>query len=354
MAAPTYGAYQPGAVDPWSIETSLADKAITSPAMAQMMLGNYQEERRAQANVYGQQAEQQHQFAKDQLAQQMTEARMKLIPELVGKPGGGEFLAGGGIQGIGPGDGGNASAWAGLGTAGHQYDFAKNLAEEGKGVESFSRAGQDMPLQQIPGLQNFQTTGAGEHSDITVEKLKAANALQLAAAKAARGARAEKDPKVHYNFRGDPTPSGQQNDATLSLGLSTPAETVQRARDTITRNLGIANPAANNVPGTTSEGGGGSARSTPPPAAREAVPGLPRAPAATSQAAPSGKTTFNTTPQVQNAAKAAYEHLSPEAKVQVWANKPGNVMPVVTPDKGKAYFVGRDGNRYDVPLPGGR
>jgi hypothetical protein len=57
---------------------------------------------------------------------------------------------------------------------------------------------------------------------------------------------------------------------------------------------------------------------------------------------------------VQAEAKAAYEQLSPEAKVQVWANKPGNVMPVVTPDKGDAYFVGKDGNRYDVPRRGGR
>jgi hypothetical protein len=95
-----------------------------------------------------------------------------------------QFLAGGGIQGVGPGDGGNPAAWAGLGTAGQQFDFAKNFAEQGKGAESFSRAGQDVPLQQIPGLQNFQSTGAGEHSDITVERIKAATALQQAAMKA--------------------------------------------------------------------------------------------------------------------------------------------------------------------------
>jgi hypothetical protein len=52
---------------------------------------------------------------------------MKLIPELVGKPGGGAFLAGGGIQGVGPGDGGNPAAWAGLGQAGQQHDFAQNF-----------------------------------------------------------------------------------------------------------------------------------------------------------------------------------------------------------------------------------
>jgi hypothetical protein len=184
MAAPSYGAYQPGAVDPWPIETALQKDAITSPADAQGIASVYMNQRIAQGNVYGQEAAQQHEFARQQLIAQMQEARNKLIPELVGKPGGGAFLAGGGLQGVGPGDGGNAAAWAGLGQAGQQHDFAANLAETGKGVESLSRAGQDVAIQQIPGLQNFQTTGAGEHSDISVEKIKAATSLQLAAQKA--------------------------------------------------------------------------------------------------------------------------------------------------------------------------
>src|SRR4051794_1398647 len=121
MAASSYGAYQPGAVDPWNIETTLAKEAITSPADAQRMLGSYEQQRQAQGYVYGQAADQQHEFAKQQLIAQMQEARNKLIPELVGKPGGGQFLASGGIQGVGPGDGSNAAAWAGLGQAGQQF-----------------------------------------------------------------------------------------------------------------------------------------------------------------------------------------------------------------------------------------
>jgi hypothetical protein len=184
MAAPSYGAYQPGAVDPWPIETALQKDAITSPADAQGLASVYMNQRIAQGNVYGQEAAQQHEFARQQLIAQMQEARNKLIPELVGKPGGGAFLAGGGIQGVGPGDGSNPEAWAGLGQAGQQFDFAKNFAEQGKGAESFSRAGQDVALQQIPGLERFKTTGAGEHSDISVERIKAATALQTAAMKA--------------------------------------------------------------------------------------------------------------------------------------------------------------------------
>jgi hypothetical protein len=138
MAAPSYGAYQPGAVDPWPIETALQKDAITSPADAQGIASVYMNQRIAQGNVYGQEAAQQHEFARQQLIAQMQEARNKLIPELVGKPGGGAFLAGGGIQGVGPGDGSNAEAWAGLGQAGQQFDFAKNFAEKVK-EQSHSR-----------------------------------------------------------------------------------------------------------------------------------------------------------------------------------------------------------------------
>jgi hypothetical protein len=184
MATAAYGATNPAGTDPWPIETTLAKEALSGNPAAHIMLGNYQQAREADTNLYNLSMEGQHAFARKQLEDAMTQARMKLIPELVGKPGGGAFLAGGGIQGVGPGDGGNPAAWAGLGTAGQQFDFAKNIAETGKGIESLSRAGQDLPIQQIPGLQNYQTTGAGKHSDITVEEIKANNALQIAAMKA--------------------------------------------------------------------------------------------------------------------------------------------------------------------------
>jgi hypothetical protein len=68
MAASSYGAYQPGAVDPWSIESTLANAAITSPADAQGLLSSYAQQRQAQSYLYGQEAERQHDFAKQQLA----------------------------------------------------------------------------------------------------------------------------------------------------------------------------------------------------------------------------------------------------------------------------------------------
>src|SRR3954471_10361199 len=137
MAVAAYGATNPAGTDPWPIETTIAKEALSGNPSASIMLGNYQQAREADTNLYNQSMVGQHEFAKQQLLAQMQEARNKLIPELVGKPGGGAFLAGGGIQGVGPGDGGNADAWAGLGRAGQQFDFAKNLGEEGKAVESF-------------------------------------------------------------------------------------------------------------------------------------------------------------------------------------------------------------------------
>jgi hypothetical protein len=94
MAASSYGAYQPGAVDPWPIESVLAKEAITSPADAQGLLSSYAQQRQAQGYIYGQEADRQHDFAKQQLLAQMQEARNKLIPELVGKPGGGAVPCG--------------------------------------------------------------------------------------------------------------------------------------------------------------------------------------------------------------------------------------------------------------------
>lgn len=186
MAA-SYGQSNPGGTDPYPIESVLAQGAITGNPIAQMLLGNYHQQQQADANVYNQSMGQQHEFAKQQLAAQMAEARMKAIPEYLKSQAGAELIQPG--AGLGIGDSISPDAAARSLQASRTHEFATNLAEQGKGVESFSRAGQDMALQQIPGLQDFKTTGTGEHSDISVERIKAATALQTAAmhAKAAGG-----------------------------------------------------------------------------------------------------------------------------------------------------------------------
>lgn len=189
MATATFGQPNPNATDPYPIESVLAKEAVSGNAMAQMLLGNYQQKQQAASNVYGHELDQQHLFARDQLAQQMAEARLKAIPEFLARgQAGAELIAPG--AGLGLGDNISPDAAARSLQASRTHEYATNLAEQGKGVESFSRAGQDIPLQQIPGLQNLRTTGAGEHSDITVQKLKDATSLKTAGmhARAAGGA----------------------------------------------------------------------------------------------------------------------------------------------------------------------
>lgn len=80
--ASAYGTTNPRGLEPWPIEQTLAPLAVGgSQAEAQMMLENYQQQRDAAANVYSGDLQQQHQYAYDQLAQQLQESYLKALPE---------------------------------------------------------------------------------------------------------------------------------------------------------------------------------------------------------------------------------------------------------------------------------
>ena len=82
MAAPTFGTSNPQALDPYPIESVLAKEATGgSAAQAQNMLELYQMQRKAAGNVYGDELQQQHEFARQQLQQQLEEQYLKAIPE---------------------------------------------------------------------------------------------------------------------------------------------------------------------------------------------------------------------------------------------------------------------------------
>jgi len=83
MPLASYNPGNPAATDAWNIESTLAPLAVGgSQSEAQQMLDMYRNERLAQSNVYGQNLAQEHQFAYDQLRQQMQEAYLKAIPEM--------------------------------------------------------------------------------------------------------------------------------------------------------------------------------------------------------------------------------------------------------------------------------
>jgi hypothetical protein len=84
-----YGTTNPRGMDPWPIEQTLAPLAAAgSSANAQRMLGDYQTQREIAGNVYGQDLEQQHAFAYQQLQQQMQENYIKAAMEAVKTRGG--------------------------------------------------------------------------------------------------------------------------------------------------------------------------------------------------------------------------------------------------------------------------
>jgi hypothetical protein len=75
MAVAAYGATNPAGTDPWPIESVLAKEAVSGNPSASIMLGNYQQAREADTNLYNQSMVGQHAFAKQQLADQMAQAR---------------------------------------------------------------------------------------------------------------------------------------------------------------------------------------------------------------------------------------------------------------------------------------
>jgi len=84
-----YGAYNPAAVDPYPIETDLAKLAVgNSPENAANLLDLYQLQRTTDAANYGHEMGIQHDFAKQQLAQQLKETYLKNAMDAVKTRGG--------------------------------------------------------------------------------------------------------------------------------------------------------------------------------------------------------------------------------------------------------------------------
>ena len=71
MPLASYNPGNPAGMDPWSIESTLAPVAASGNPAADNMLADYRAQRQAANNVYGQNLAQEHQFAYQQLAQQM-------------------------------------------------------------------------------------------------------------------------------------------------------------------------------------------------------------------------------------------------------------------------------------------
>jgi hypothetical protein len=149
MPISAYGTTNPRGLEPWPIETTLAPLAVgNSQAEAQTMLENYQQQRDAAANVYSGDLDQQHQFAYDQLRQQMAENYMKALPENA-KAGTLDIFAQqnpGAVSNVAPGTIADTIARANLGQAAETYSKA------GTGFNQFAQGGFQTAPGSVPGM----------------------------------------------------------------------------------------------------------------------------------------------------------------------------------------------------------
>lgn len=182
MPLANYGQTSPQALDPWPIESVLAPLATGgSRAEAQNMLGHYQIARDTAQNLYEGDLQQQHEFAKQQLTQQLTEARMKQAEALLKTPGGARYLSDvGGSSGLGYGD--NPTAMAGLAGASDLAQSAVNLEKFGSGSSSLRTAGMAVDPAQIA-----SATGLSMRAVPTPAELRLQGDTKRAGARAASG-----------------------------------------------------------------------------------------------------------------------------------------------------------------------
>lgn len=274
MPAATYGVDNPGGTDPWSIESTLAPLATGgSAATAQLMLADYRAQREADSNRYRSAQDAQHKFAYDQLANQLLEAKMKLVPELAGKPGGVAFMASNPT--LNEGVGGSPDAWSAWANTAEQSNNALNLKNAGQGAQGFSNSGAQFSNtnQLVPGLD----VAMGKNVQVQKAEIDAAARLGAAAMHAKSKAAGASEPRETV---GIPNAYGGQSN------ISFPPKMSDADRAAFLERRGMhptdAPPASQPLPGSTTAPTGTPA----PPSASSTTPqtpsrtSLPRSPMA--------------------------------------------------------------------------
>jgi hypothetical protein len=182
MPAATYGQFNPGGIDPWPIESELAKAAATSPVRAEQLLENYQAERGAASNVYLGEMDTQHQFAQQQMKNQLIEAQMKAVPDYLKAPGGSLLLGAGGAPGMNLGA--DPGTLARIQAAGAAHEQSTNLAEAGKGIEGASAGGLQIAPEGVSALQGLNVTNLGTNARVQAELIKQQTEMAKASMKA--------------------------------------------------------------------------------------------------------------------------------------------------------------------------
>lgn len=269
-----YGSVAPAAIDPFPIESVLA-KIVgeQNPQEAANMLDTYQIERQTSQGNYDYALQGQHDFARDQLKQQLYEANLKGLAEAK-DPSVLQLMAG------------NPTYSGVLGTN------AANIGD----VLARARAAQDATTFQhgAAGLQSATTAGfqpntdqaaratmglAGPQGTPEAEKVAGINAAARLAA-AALHAKAGGNDAMTMTYQNTPPP-GKEGPSGVTFGAKSPFQTVeQQTAELIRRGVkepppGYTGPTPANPQGL---GGGGGAPAAGTPQKKGMVPGLKMAP----------------------------------------------------------------------------
>lgn len=362
-ATSAYGNYQPSAVDPFPIESVLA-KIVgeNNPAEASNLLTVYQQQNAAQKGNYEYAAQQQHDFAQQQLHQQLLDSYMKYGLEALKVPGGAPLLSkltgGAALGGFDPTDiETNLRAQQAAGTFEKAGIGAYNAAQGGYHTNLpalTATTGGMIDAEQTPlstintqiREQGANARAAGKGQGIATEGFDTTDEYGL---------------KTHHTVGKNVTPEQLRQFKEQQLGLK-PIEPGRKPQPLPGRTSAQPDAGVLNGP-ITDDGGGASDNGAPPvtqpgnklPPPPPFVTGLQPKPAATPAQAPvSGRVS----PQNEAArVRVIQDAFLANANNPEWKRQPGYAQvvagmktnggrPQVIIENGQPHFVGADGQRY--------
>jgi hypothetical protein len=321
-----YGSYQPNAVDPYPIESVLAPLAVgNNPANAANMLDEYQMQRLTDAGNYQYAANQQHQFAKQQLAQQLQEQYLKSGQEALKTPGGLTLLRSQAPDALGTDFGPTQQGIIETSLANSRD--AKTANEAGSAAYHGVQAGFVPNLDRLRGMSGGLFDTAGVPLQMQIAQLKEAGSN----ARHASGAAAASEPNVSVQMTTSPETGSLPATVTLKKGNLNTAIPGLVAR-------GIAQPAAPRAlpsgdgtgPGASSSVAPRSTPLTPAPQPRVASTPAPQNGANIRAAAES---------YVENKLRIS----NPDAYRDAVAGKVGGKLNVQQGPDGRPYIQGKEG-----------
>jgi hypothetical protein len=330
-----YGNYNPAATDPYQIESVLAPLAVPDSAQAQMMLERYQMKNQANANVYGEELDKQHDFNRQQLHQQLVEAQMKTGAELAKLPGGAGLVANApGLQATYGGAGPDAVRQ--MVDAATRAQGATDFEHTAAGYKSYSDAGAQGSTALLQGLTNlpFQQ---GERPDVRIGA--GHDAAHLGAA--AIGANADKN---YVNIPGPPGADGLPTTSRVRINPNDEQGAVEAIR---ARRALLTAAETPSTPGMTQPGGGSGATTGGTTAGQTSLQNAPAQQNKGKSQLLDWRTPEGTLAQAQG--RQHVGRLDTEAKKDVAANTPAAGILPLTKENGKVVFVGKTGRTYPAP-----